>query len=109
VTGSSTPDVQAETAKIAIRDPRVHSIIFGYWHTIITPPMVYAKLLCDVVEAARKEGVAKPMVATLSGDVEVEKAASYLNERGIPSYPYMPERAVCSLAAMYAWEKYRRR
>lgn len=109
VTGSSTPEVQAETAKIAIRDPRVHSIIFGYWHTIITPPMVYAKVLCDVVKAAREEGVVKPMVATLSGDVEVEKAAAYLNARGIPSYPYTPERAVSSLAAMYAWEKNRRR
>jgi acetyl coenzyme A synthetase (ADP forming)-like protein len=108
VTGSSTPEVQAETAKIAMRDPRVHSIIFGYWHTIITPPMVYAKVLCDVVEAARKEGIAKPMVATLSGDVEVEQAANYLNERGIPSYPYTPERAVSSLAAVYAWRNIRR-
>ena len=103
VTGFSTPEIHAATAMIAIRDPRVHSIIFGYWHTIITPPMVYAKVLSEVAEDARREGIAKPVVATLSGDVEVEKAATYLNERGIPSYPYTPERAVSSLAAIYAW------
>ncbi|MFQ5710490.1 MAG: acetate--CoA ligase family protein [Candidatus Geothermarchaeales archaeon] len=106
VTGSSTPEIQGETAEIAIRDPRVHSIIFGYWHTVITPPMVYAKVLAEAVEGARAEGIEKPMVASLSGDVEVEEAARYLEGRGIPSYPYMPERAVSSLAAVYRWARY---
>lgn len=106
VTGSSPPEVQAETIKIGVEDPRVHSIILGYWHTIITPPMVYAKALAEVVEDAKKEGVVKPIVVSLSGDVEVEKAAQYLNKRGILSFSYMPERAVSSLAAMYKWAQY---
>ncbi len=106
VTGSSTPEVQAESAKIAIRDQRVHSIIFGYWHTIITPPMVFAKVIGEAVEEARKEGIVKPMVASLSGDVEVEEAARYLEQKGIPCYPYAPERAVSALAALYKWARY---
>lgn len=106
VTGSSTPEVQAESAKIAIRDPRVHSIVFGYWHTIITPPMVFAKAIGEAVEEARKEGIVKPMVASLSGDVEVEEAARYLEKKGIPSYPYSPDQAVSALAAVYKWARY---
>jgi acetyl coenzyme A synthetase (ADP forming)-like protein len=106
VTGSSTPDVQAETARLAIEDPRVHSVILGYWHTIITPPMVYAEAIGRVVEAARARGIVKPIVASLSGDVEVEEAARYLEERGIPSYPYAPERAVSALAALHRWSGY---
>jgi acetyl coenzyme A synthetase (ADP forming)-like protein len=105
VTGSSTPDVQAETARLAIEDPRVHSVILGYWHTIITPPMVYAEAIGRVVEQARAKGIVKPIVASLSGDVEVEEAARYLEERGIPSYPYAPERAVSALAALHRWSR----
>ncbi|MEM2924348.1 MAG: CoA-binding protein [Methanocellales archaeon] len=106
VTGSSTPEVQAETAKIAIRDPRVHAIIFGYWHTVITPPRVFARVIAEAVEESRKEGLLKPIVASLSGDIEVEEAARYLEDRGIPCYLYAPEKAVAALAALYKWAKY---
>jgi acetyl coenzyme A synthetase (ADP forming)-like protein len=106
VTGSSTPDIQAETARLAIEDPRVHSVILGYWHTIITPPMVFAEAIGRVVDQARRKGIVKPIVASLSGDVEVEEAGRYLEERGIPSYPYSPERAVSALAALYRWSRF---
>jgi acyl-CoA synthetase (NDP forming) len=32
--------------------------------------------------------------------------ARYLEERGIPSYPYAPERAVSALAALHRWSGY---
>jgi acetyl coenzyme A synthetase (ADP forming)-like protein len=106
ITGASPPETYAETARLLLGDDRVHSIIFGYWQTIITPPMTFAQVIVDVVEAARDEGIVKPVVASLSGDVEVEDAAKYLEERGIPSYPYSPERAVAGLAAVYRWSRY---
>ncbi|MFQ6076972.1 MAG: acetate--CoA ligase family protein [Candidatus Bathyarchaeia archaeon] len=106
ITGASPPDTYSETARILLKDPRVHSIIFGYWHTIITPPMTFARVIADVVEEARGERMVKPVVASLSGDVEVEEAARYLEERGIPSYPYAPERAVAALAAVYQWSRH---
>ncbi|HJX61798.1 MAG TPA: hypothetical protein VJ578_04430 [Dehalococcoidia bacterium] len=31
--------------------------------------------------------------------------ARYLEERGIPSYPYAPERAVSALAALHRWSR----
>ena len=101
ITGSNTPEGNLETMRIVLKDPRVHSLVFGYWHTIITPPMAFAKCLGQALEEARKEGIVKPVVAALSGDVEVEEAAKYLEQRGIPSYPYAPERAVSALSAVY--------
>ena len=32
-------------------------------------------------------------------------AALYLEEQGIPSYPYAPERAVSALAALHHWSR----
>ena len=66
---------------------------------------VYAEAIGRVVEQARARGIVKPIVASLSGDVEVEEAARYLEERGIPSYPYAPERAVSALAALHRWAR----
>ncbi len=105
ITGSSPPETYAETARFLLRDPRVHSIIFGYWHTIITPPMTFAHAIAEVVEGTRREGIVKPVVTSLSGDVEVEQAARYLDDKGIPSYPYAPEKAVAALAAEYRWAR----
>jgi acetyl coenzyme A synthetase (ADP forming)-like protein len=101
ITGSNTPEGNLETMRIVLKDPRVHSIIFGYWHTIITPPMAFAKVLSQALKEARNEGIVKPVVVALSGDVEVEAAAKYLEEIGIPAYPYAPERAVSALSAAY--------
>jgi len=103
ITGSNTPEGNLETMRIVLKDPRVHSLVFGYWHTIITPPMAFAKCLGQALEEARKEGIVKPVVAALSGDVEVEEAARYLEQRGVPSYPYAPERAVSALTAVYRY------
>ncbi len=105
ITGASPPKTYAETARLVLEDDRVHSVIFGYWQTVITPPMAFAQVIADAVAAARAAGSVKPVVAALSGDVAVEAAAKYLDARGIPSYPYAPERAVAGLAAVYQWSR----
>jgi len=86
-------------------DDRVHSLILGYWHTIITPPMVFARLLGEALEEAKAAGKVKPVVASLVGDVEVEEACRYLEERGVPAYAYAAERPVAALAAKYRWAR----
>ncbi len=101
ITGGEPPDTYRKALRIGLRDPRVHSIIVGYWHTILTPPMTFARLLAEVTEEARGHGVRKPVVAALAGDREVEEAARYLEERGVPAYPYAAEKAVAALAARY--------
>jgi hypothetical protein len=84
----------------------VHALILGYWHTIITPPPVFANLLIEVVEDARRQGIDKPIVASLVGDVGVEEAARVLQEHRILAYPYETEKPVAGLGARYRWARF---
>jgi acetyl coenzyme A synthetase (ADP forming)-like protein len=105
ITGGEPPATYRNTIKLALEDDRIHSIILGYWHTIITPPMVFANLVVDVVEEMKARGIHKPVVASLAGDVEVEEAAAFLYAHDIPSYAYTTETPVHVLAAKYRWAR----
>ena len=56
ITGGEPPKTYQNTVRLGLEDPRIHSLILGYWHTIVTPPMVFAKLLAEIVEEMRGEG-----------------------------------------------------
>ena len=105
ITGGEPPTTYRNTIKLGLEDDRVHALILGYWHTIITPPMVFAKLAAEVVEEARAQGINKPIVASLVGDVEVEEASEYLYEHGIPAYAYTTQLPVNVLGAKYRWAR----
>jgi acetyl coenzyme A synthetase (ADP forming)-like protein len=105
ITGGEPPKTYQNTVRLGLEDPRIHALILGYWHTIITPPMVFAKLLAEIVEEMRGKGIDKPIVVSLAGDVEVEEAAEYLFDRKIPAYPYSTEIPVDVLGAKYKWAK----
>jgi acetyl coenzyme A synthetase (ADP forming)-like protein len=105
ITGGEPPTTYRNTIKLALDDERVHALILGYWHTIITPPMVFANLLSEVVEEARQRGIDKPVVASLVGDVEVEDACRHLMEHHILAYPYTTEKPVAVLGAKYRWAR----
>ncbi|MCG8542807.1 MAG: acetate--CoA ligase family protein, partial [Alphaproteobacteria bacterium] len=38
ITGGEPPITYEKTIRLGLRDDRVHALILGYWHTIITPP-----------------------------------------------------------------------
>jgi acetyl coenzyme A synthetase (ADP forming)-like protein len=105
ITGGEPPTTYRNTVALGLEDARIHSLILGYWHTIITPPMVFAKLASEVVEEFRGKGINKPVVASLVGDVEVEEASNYLFEHGIPAFPYTTEKPVAVLGAKYRWAR----
>jgi acyl-CoA synthetase (NDP forming) len=105
ITGGEPPSTYASTIELALSDNRIHALVLGYWHTIITPPMVFAELLAEAVETARNNGIDKPVVASLVGDVEIEQACSYLLERSILAYPYTAEKPVAVLGAKYRWAR----
>jgi acetyl coenzyme A synthetase (ADP forming)-like protein len=106
ITGGEPPETYRKTINLALQEPRVHALILGYWHTIITPPMVFAHLLVEVVEEARRQGIDKPVVASLVGDVAVEEAAQFLQGHRILAYPYETEKPVTGLAAKYRWARF---
>jgi acetyl coenzyme A synthetase (ADP forming)-like protein len=105
ITGGEPPTTYKNTIKLGLADRRIHSIILGYWHTIITPPMVFAKVVIEAVEEMKAKGVAKPIVASLAGDIEVEEAAEHLYQHGIPAYAYSTEIPVAVLGAKYKWAR----
>ena len=105
ITGGEPPTTYQNTVRLGLQDERIHALILGYWHTIITPPMVFARLMVEVVEEMRGKGFVKPVVASLAGDVEVEEASEYLYQHGIPAYAYSTEIPVAVLGAKYRWAR----
>src|SRR5207245_7544252 len=73
ITGGEPPKTYQNTIRLGLEDPRIHSLILGYWHTIITPPMVFARLVAEVVGEMRAKGMEKPIVASLVGDAQVDE------------------------------------
>jgi acetyl coenzyme A synthetase (ADP forming)-like protein len=105
ITGGEPPSTYEATIRLGLEDDRIHSLILGYWHTIVTPPMVFAELTARVVAEAREKGIEKPVVASLAGDTEVEEASDYLYQHGIVAYPYTTEKPVAVLGAKYRWAR----
>ncbi|HUR90945.1 MAG TPA: acetate--CoA ligase family protein [Ramlibacter sp.] len=105
ITGGEPPITYVNTVRLGLEDDRIHALILGYWHTIVTPPMVFAKNMVQIVNEMKEKGKVKPVVASLAGDVEVEEAAQYLYENGIPAYAYSTEIPVEILGAKYQWAR----
>ncbi|MFE4453257.1 acetate--CoA ligase family protein [Streptomyces sp. NPDC056796] len=105
ITGGEPPSTYEATIRLGMEDPRIHALVLGYWHTIVTPPMVFAELTARVVEEFRARGIEKPVVASLAGDTEVEEACAYLFARGVVAYPYTTELPVAVLGAKYRWAR----
>jgi len=105
ITGGEPPATYRNTIALGLEDARIHALILGYWHTIVTPPMVFAKMAAEVVREYREKGIEKPVVASLAGDVEVEEACQYLYEHGVVAYPYTTELPVQVLGAKYRWAR----
>jgi len=105
ITGGEPPTTYQNTIKLGLDDERIHALILGYWHTIITPPMVFADLVIEAVDEARARGIEKPIVASLVGDTQVEEASEKLFRHGIPAYPYTTELPVDVLGAKYRWAR----
>jgi acyl-CoA synthetase (NDP forming) len=59
ITGGEPPTTYKNTIRWP-DDPRIHALILGYWHTIITPPMVFANLVVEVIDEMRRKGIHKP-------------------------------------------------
>ncbi|MCW2236883.1 acetate--CoA ligase family protein [Azospirillum canadense] len=105
ITGGEPPTTYQNTIRLGLQDDRIHALILGYWHTIITPPMVFAKLVVEVKDEMKAKGIEKPIVASLAGDVQVEEAATYLYDHGVVAYPYTTETPVAVLGAKYKWAR----
>ena len=105
ITGGEPPQTYKNTVLLGLSDERIHSLILGYWHTIVTPPMVFARIIVEARDEMLAKGIEKPIVVSLAGDVQVEEAAQYLYEHGIPANAYSTEIPVAVLGAKYKWAR----
>lgn len=105
ITGGEPPATYEAAIRLGLEDDRVHALVLGYWHTVVTPPMVFAELTSRVVAEARGRGIDKPVVASLAGDTEVERACAHLFENGVAAYPYTTEKPAAVLGAKYRWAR----
>ncbi|MBM4271563.1 MAG: CoA-binding protein, partial [Deltaproteobacteria bacterium] len=105
ITGGEPPETYEATIRLALEDDRIDALILGYWHTLVTPPMAFAETVIKAKQAAEAVKAKKPIVAALSGDVEVERAASLLEAHDVPAFPYSSERAVVVMSALYRWAR----
>jgi acyl-CoA synthetase (NDP forming) len=105
ITGGEPPITYVNTVKLGLEDERIHALILGYWHTIVTPPMVFARNMVQIKNEMKDKGIEKPIVASLAGDIEVEEAADYLYQNGIVAYAYSTEIPVAVLGAKYKWAR----
>jgi hypothetical protein len=87
------------TIRLGLEDKRIHALILGYSNTIITPPMVFAKLVVEVVVEMKAKGIAKPTGASLAGGVQVGEVAGRLYDHGIRAYARDPDRRQVQMAA----------
>ena len=53
--GRAAADLR-EHDPLGLADERIHALILGYWHTIVTPPMVFAKLCRAGGRGGRAQG-----------------------------------------------------
>ncbi len=60
ITGGEPPTTYQNTVRLGLEDSRIHALILGYWHTIVTPPMVFARLMAEVVQEMRAKGSRSP-------------------------------------------------
>lgn len=82
-----------ETAK----HENIGGIVVIYCHTAITDPTKIAIRIAEASKLTRDKKI--PIVATFIGGQEVEDAANWLKEQGIPVYP-APTRAMRVMAAL---------
>ena len=102
LTGQAYEESYYKSLELALKEPRIGSIIALYCQTAVTDPVAIAKYIGDVCEA---HGNSKTIVASFVGGQLCSDAMKKLDERSIPTYP-IPERAVSALAAFYRYKRF---
>ena len=106
ITGGEPPTTYQNTIKLGLDDERIHALILGYWHTIITPPMVFA----GSGHRGRRRGTGARASRSRSSPRWSATPRSRRHRRscsdhGIPAYPYTTELPVDVLGAKYRWSR----
>ena len=105
LTGMAAGPEYSGAVEAALKHPDVDGVIVLYCETGLVHPRDLAEALIETYRRVRDEGVEKPMLVSMIGGDETNKALVHLDRRGIPAYP-MPERAVSAMAAMIRYKNW---
>ena len=106
ITGGEPPKTYQNTIRLGLEDPRIHALILGYWHTIVTPPMVFAKLVAEVVDGVQGQGHREADRRVARGRrARSRRRPSICSTTAFPAYPYSTEMPVMVLGAKYKWAR----
>ncbi|RMF45034.1 MAG: CoA-binding protein, partial [Anaerolineae bacterium] len=92
---SASPEQYAESLRILLDDPQVHSVM-----VILPPPPMFtagavARAIIPVIQTAEK-----PVVVALMGERLIQEAVEHLRAARVPEYRF-PERAASALAILH--------
>jgi acetyltransferase len=83
ILGDASAERYAKTVDIVIKDPNTDGTLVVLAPQAMTDPAAVAQQL-----AALPRGIAKPLIASWMGGVDVAAGEAILNEAAIPAYPY---------------------
>jgi acetyltransferase len=102
ILGDADPQRYAETLKIASTDENSDGLLVVLTPQDMTKPTQTAELLKDSVEAARKAGSNKPVLASWMGATDVAAGENILNRASIPTFEY-PDTAARTFTYMWRY------
>ena len=106
ITGGEPPKTYQNTVRLGLEDPRIHALILGYWHTIVTPPMVFAKIMVEVVEEMKRARASTSRSSPRSpATSRSRRRPSTCSSTAFRRMPYSTEMPVAVLGAKYQWAR----
>ncbi|MFW9993187.1 MAG: acetate--CoA ligase alpha subunit [Candidatus Odinarchaeota archaeon] len=94
VIGDAPPSRFRDALDIVLKDPGVDGVIVMVTPQDMTAPDELAPLIANRAAVSNR-----PIIAVMMGGGQLEQATKYLNNHGIPAYPY-PERAVAAMKGL---------
>jgi len=102
ITGGGHGKEYKMATEIALKEPRINSVIILYCETAVTDPGEIAASIREAYDGVSRN---KPLVVVMVGGERSRAAIHYLNQNQIPAFAAVDE-AVSSLKALYAWKEF---
>ena len=113
ITGGEPPKTYQNTIRLGLEDDRIHALILGYWHTIVTPPMVFARLTARWSRSSARAASTSPSSHRSPATSRSKRPASISSTTASPRIRTTPKpwsrRSARNTAGLAAQDSYEQR